>query len=93
MFALFVTGGALPAGGPSAVHGFQIVEEDEHKATSSTHVRAARQVQRDRLSKKSRSAELEVPSVIEATRAPAPAQTWMQPRRIPYPDDDDEQIA
>jgi hypothetical protein len=29
MFALFVTGGALPAGGPSAVHGFDIVEEDE----------------------------------------------------------------
>jgi hypothetical protein len=93
MFALFVTGGALPAGGPSAVHGFQIVEEDEHAQTSSTHVRAARPAQRDRLSKKSHSAELEVPSVIEPTQDLAPPQTWMRPRRVPYPDDDDDQTA
>jgi hypothetical protein len=88
LFALFVTGGALPAGGPSAVHGFDIVEEDEHTTASSTQVRALRQAKRNRLTK-SHTGTLEVPSSIEPTSADAPPQTWMRPRRTPPPDDDD----
>jgi hypothetical protein len=88
LFALFVTGGALPAGGPSAVHGFDIVEEDEKTTEgASAHVRAVRQAKRGVNSSRGFTG-LEVPSVLAPTHAAVQAPTWMRPRRTPPPDDD-----
>jgi hypothetical protein len=94
LFALLVSGGALPAGGPSAVHGFDIVEQDDTTmASSGTHVRASRQVKRVR-SARSAYALLEVPLTLAPRCTAAPPQTWMRPRRIPPSDDDDHhQVA
>jgi hypothetical protein len=88
LFAVFVTGGALPAGGPSAVHGYDIVEEDGKTTQSaSAHARNVRYAKRG--THRSRGFEvLEVPSVLGPTRASAQAPTWMRPRRTPPPDDD-----
>jgi hypothetical protein len=93
LFALFITGGALPAGGPSAVHGFDIVEEDEKSTQSEgAHPRAVRQAKRS--TNRSRSfAVLEVPSLLVPTRAAPQPPTWMRPRRTPPPDDDDNAAA
>jgi hypothetical protein len=92
LFALFVTGGALPAGGPSAVHGFDIVEEDEKSTQGSgAHVRGVRQAKRG--TNRSRGiAVLEVPTVLVPTRPTVQAPTWMRPRRTPPPDDDDTMV-
>jgi hypothetical protein len=94
MFALFVTGGALPAGGPSAVHGFNIVEEDERPTQEREGVdaRAVRQTKRS-TNGPGQFALLEVPSVLASTHAAALAPTWMRPRRMPLPDDDDKRVA
>jgi hypothetical protein len=93
MFALFVTGGALPAGGPSAVHGFDIVEEDEKSTQGEgAEPRAVRQTKRS-TSGRGRFASLEVPSVLAPMRAAVPPPTWMRPRRTPPPDDDDTRAA
>jgi hypothetical protein len=89
LFALFVTGGALPAGGPSAVHGFDGVEEDEKTTKGASDVRAGRHVKRSRTNGSHGLATLEVPSVLAPTRAAPQAPTWMRPRRTLPPDDDD----
>jgi hypothetical protein len=88
LFALFVTGGALPAGGPSAVYGFNIVEEDE-KSTQSTSVEARSVRHAKRMNRSRALAVHEVPSLLGPTRPAVPAPTWMRPRRTPPPDDDD----
>lgn len=88
LFALFVTGGALPTSGPSAVHGFDIVEEDEKTTQGSgAHVRSVRQAKRP-MSWSRGIAMLEVPSVLVSRRSAVQAPTWMRPRRSPPPDDD-----
>jgi hypothetical protein len=88
LFALLVTGGALPTSGPSAVHGFDIVEEDEKSTQgSSAHVRSVRQARRG-LAWSHGIAVLEVPSVLVSMRSAVQAPTWMRPRRSPPPDDD-----
>ena len=92
LFALFVTGGALPAGGPSAVHGFDIVEEDESSTSTSEHARSVRQFKRGGPGK-SQTSTLEVPAAMAPMHAAAPPQTWMRPRRTPPPDDDDQRTA
>jgi hypothetical protein len=93
MFALFVTGGALPASGPSAVNGFDIVEEDERSTQGEVaEPRAARQTKRS-TNGSGGIASLEVPSVLAPTHAPAAPPTWMRPRRMPLPDDDDNRAA
>lgn len=90
LFALFVTGGALPAGGPSAVHGYDIVEEDEHTQSSSMQLRSSRLAKRSSPGKGRSVFEIQIPTTIEPTREPAPPQTWMWPRRAIPPDDDDQ---
>jgi hypothetical protein len=89
LFALFITGGALPAGGPSAVHGFDIVEEDEKSTTQSegAHARAVRQAKRN-ANGSGGFAVLDVPSLLAPTHAAPQPPTWMRPRRTPLPDDD-----
>lgn len=89
LFALFVSGGALPAGGPSAVHGFDI---DKATTNSGTPVRAPRQAKRGREAS-SAYAVLEVSHLLASTHGVAPPQTWMRPRRMPLPDDDDDHTA
>jgi hypothetical protein len=92
LFAVFVTGGALPAGGPSAVHGFDIVEEDEKTTQgASAQERSVRQAKRG--THRSRGLTvLEVPSLLGPTRPSVQAPTWMRPRRTPPPDDDDAAV-
>jgi hypothetical protein len=88
LFALFVTGGALPTSGPSAVHGFDIVEEDEKSTQSaSAHLRSVRHSKRAMTWSRG-MAELEVPTVLASMRPAVQAPTWMRPRRTPPPDDD-----
>jgi hypothetical protein len=88
LFALFITGGALPAGGPSAVHGFDIVEEDE-KTTESQASQARAVLHAKRSTSGSRGfAVLDVPSLLAPTHAAPQPPTWMRPRRTPLPDDD-----
>jgi hypothetical protein len=88
LFAVFVTGGALPAGGPSAVHGFDIVEEDE-KSTQGESIEARSVRHAKRLNRSRGLAVLEVPTLLGPTRPAVQAPTWMRPRRTPPPDDDD----
>lgn len=90
LFAVFVTGGALPAGGPSAVYGFEIVEEDEKTTQGEgAHARAVRQSKRS-MNPSCGFEVLEVPQVLGPKRAAVQAPTWMRPRRTPPPDDDNE---
>lgn len=92
LFAVFVTGGALPAGGPSAVNGFDLVEEDEKTTQGEgahARVRAARQGKRG-LDWSRGFAVLEVPRVLASSGPAVQAPTWMRPRRTPPPDDDDD---
>jgi hypothetical protein len=98
LFALFVTGGALPASGPSTVHGFDVVEEDETSTQgASVKARAVRQAKRGmkKMSRGGGLAVLDVPSVLDPTRTQAQVQapTWMRPRRTPPPDDDDDAVV
>lgn len=90
LFALFVTGGALPAGGPSAVYGFEIVEEDEKTTQGEgAHVRSLRQAKRGTKTQSCSFDALDVPSELGPTCGAVQAPTWMRPRRTPPPDDDD----